>query len=72
LQYRSELDEIFGGSAADGRYIQNNDESLVNPSLMGINNRPETSSASQILEEEDKIDLELIKDKDINLREPTT
>jgi hypothetical protein len=60
LPYRSELDEIFDGSTADGRYAQDNNESLINLSLIGINNGPETLSVSQIPEkEENKIDFEI-------------
>jgi hypothetical protein len=74
LPYRSELDEIFDGSTADGRYAQDNNESLINLSLIGINNGPETLSVSQIPEkEENKIDFESIKNENIDLiSEPAT
>jgi Myb/SANT-like DNA-binding domain len=79
LQYRAELDEIFGGTAADGRYAQNDDYSLIDPSLLGEPDdgldtpgisRSVSQGVSQL--EEDELDLNPIEEDDADLVEPTT
>jgi hypothetical protein len=83
LRYRSELDEIFSGTAADGRYAQNDDDSLIDPSLLGnlgIESGPGSEVASQatlqIVEEEEEekenIDLDPTEDEVVDLSESAT
>jgi hypothetical protein len=67
------------GTAADKRYAQDNDDDLVDPSLLGdlgIESGPgseDTSQAAlQAVEEDEEVDLNPIKDEDGDLGESAT